>query len=36
MIHVTCAAHSLHRIAEQVCGNLSTVDKAIANYKKSI
>jgi hypothetical protein len=34
MIHVTCAAHGLHRIAEQVRDHFSTVDEVIANCKK--
>lgn len=34
LIHVTCAAHGLHRIAEQVRDHFSTVDKVIANCKK--
>lgn len=34
MIHVTCAAHGLHRIAEQVRDHFSTVDKVIANCNK--
>ncbi|KAE9521523.1 hypothetical protein AGLY_018079 [Aphis glycines] len=34
MLHVTCAAHGLHRIAEQVRDHFSTVDKVIANCKK--
>lgn len=31
MLHVTCAAHSLHRVAEQVRSHFSTVDKLIAS-----
>jgi len=34
MIHVTCAAHGLHRIAEKVRDHFSTVEKVIANCKK--
>jgi len=34
MIHVTCAAHGLHRIAEKVRDHFNTVDKVIANCKK--
>lgn len=34
MIHVTYAAHGLHRIAEQIRDHFSTVDKVIANCKK--
>jgi len=34
MLHVTCAAHGLHRVAEQVRYHFSTVDKLIANVKQ--
>lgn len=36
MIHVTCAARGLHRIAKQVRDHFSTVDKIIANCKKVV
>jgi len=32
--NASCAAHGLHRIAEQVSDHFSTVDKVIANSKK--
>ncbi|KAE9521868.1 hypothetical protein AGLY_017750 [Aphis glycines] len=34
MIHVTCCAHSLHRIAEQIRGQFGTVDELISDMKK--
>jgi hypothetical protein len=34
MIHVTCVAHALHRVAEEVCGRYPEVDQLIANGKK--
>jgi len=34
MLHVTCAAHGLHRVAEQVRADFSTVDKLIASVKQ--
>lgn len=34
MIHVTCAAYGLYRIAKQVRDHFSIVDKLIANCKK--
>jgi len=34
MVHVTCAAHGLHRTAEEVRGQFSTIDKIISNVKK--
>ena len=34
MIHVTCLAHALHRVAEEVRGSYPEVDKLIANGKK--
>jgi hypothetical protein len=34
MIHVTCLAHALHRVAEEVRGSYPEVDKLIANRKK--
>jgi hypothetical protein len=33
MIHVTCLAHALHRVAEEVRGSYPEVDKLIANGK---
>jgi len=34
MIHVTCCAHGLHRIAEEIRGQFGTVDELISNMKK--
>jgi hypothetical protein len=34
MIHVTCLAHTLHRVAEEVRGSYPEVDKLIGNGKK--
>lgn len=34
MIHVTCAAHGLHRVVEHVRSNFSTMDKLIACVKQ--
>jgi hypothetical protein len=34
MIHVTCLAHTLHRVAEEVRGRYPEVDQLIANRKK--
>ncbi|XP_060835176.1 uncharacterized protein LOC132918100 [Rhopalosiphum padi] len=34
MIHVTCIAHALHRVAEEIRGNFSKVDKLVSNGKK--
>ncbi|XP_016656871.2 uncharacterized protein LOC107882682 [Acyrthosiphon pisum] len=34
MLHVTYAAHGLHRVAEQVRSHFSTVDKLIASVKQ--
>ena len=34
IIHVTCLAHAVHRIAEEVRGSYPEVDKLIANGKK--
>jgi hypothetical protein len=34
MIHVTCLAHALHRVAVEVRGSKPEVDKLIANGKK--
>jgi hypothetical protein len=33
MIHVTCLAHALHRVAEEVRGSYPQVDKLIVNGK---
>lgn len=33
MIHVTCAAHGLHRVAEYVRDQFKNVNKLIANVK---
>jgi hypothetical protein len=35
MIHVICAAHGLHRVAEKVRGYFKSVDKVIASVKKT-
>lgn len=34
MIHVTCAAHGLHRVAEEVRSQYDSVDQLISNIKK--
>ena len=34
MIHLTCLAHGLHRIAETIRENYQKVDKLISNVKK--
>ena len=34
MIHVTCLAHALHRVAEEFRGSYPEVDKLIANGKE--
>jgi len=34
MIHVTSAAHGLHRVAEEIRGQFNTVDKIISSVKK--
>lgn len=34
MLHVTCAAHGLHRVAEKVRSHFSTVDKLIGSVKQ--
>lgn len=34
LIHITCLAHALHRVAEEVRGNFPDVDKLISNGKK--
>ena len=35
MIHVTCLAHALHRVAEEIRSNYPKVDKLISNGKKA-
>lgn len=34
IIQTTCSAHALHRIAEEIRGQFSTVDELISNMKK--
>ena len=34
MVHVTCAAHGLHRVSKEVRNQFGTVDKIVANVKK--
>lgn len=34
-VHVTCAAHGLHRVAEVVQTNFKDVNKLISNVKKT-
>ena len=34
MLHITCLAHGLHRVAEEVRGQFQDVDKLISNVKK--
>uniref|UniRef100_A0A2S2Q5L2 CGG triplet repeat-binding protein 1 n=1 Tax=Sipha flava TaxID=143950 RepID=A0A2S2Q5L2_9HEMI len=34
MVHVTCAAHGLHRVSKEVQNQFGTVDKIVANVKK--
>lgn len=34
LTHVTCAAHGLHRVAEQVRGFFPDVDALVSNVKK--
>lgn len=34
MLHGTCCAHGLYRIAEEICGQFGTVDELISNMKK--
>lgn len=34
MVHVTCAAHGLHRVAEFIRGEFDNVNKLISNIKK--
>jgi hypothetical protein len=34
MIHVTCTAHGLHRVAEKVRSQYESVDQLISNIKK--
>jgi hypothetical protein len=33
MVHVTCFAHALHRVAEEIRGSYPDVDKLISNVK---
>jgi hypothetical protein len=34
MVHLTCLAHGLHRVAEEIRGNYPDVDSLISNVKK--
>jgi hypothetical protein len=34
MVHVTCLAHALHKVAEEVRGRYPAIDQLIANGKK--
>jgi len=34
MVHVTCVAHGVHRVAEEIRGRFSNVDKLIAKVKQ--
>jgi len=34
MIHVTCLAHGIHRVAEDIRGNFPEIDKLIAKIKQ--
>ncbi|CAI6372430.1 unnamed protein product [Macrosiphum euphorbiae] len=34
MLHVTCLAHALHRVAEQIRSDFPLVDKLISSVKK--
>lgn len=34
MVHVTCLAHGLHRISEEICSYLDIIDDLVANVKK--
>jgi hypothetical protein len=34
-IHVTCLAHGLHRVTEEVRNQYKTVDQLVSNVKKS-
>ena len=34
IVHVTCAAHALHSVSEEVRNQFGTVDKIVANFKK--
>jgi hypothetical protein len=34
MVHLTCLAHGLHRVAEEIRGNYPNVDSLISNVKK--
>jgi len=36
IIHLTCAAHGLHRVAEEFRGHFKSVDKVIASVKKNV
>ena len=35
MVHITCLAHGLHRVAEQIRMNFSEINSLISNIKKS-
>lgn len=34
MVHITCVAHGVHRVAEEIWGQFSNVDKLIAKVKQ--
>jgi hypothetical protein len=34
MVHLTCLAHALHRVAEEIRHSYTEVDKLISNVKK--
>jgi len=34
MIHITCLAHGIHRVAEDIQGNFPEIDKLIAKIKQ--
>lgn len=34
MIHITCAAHAFHRVAEEIRTNFPLIDRLILNLKK--
>lgn len=36
MVHVTFAAHGLHRVGEEVRVQFGTINKIVANVKKNI
>jgi len=36
MIQITCTARGLHRVAEELRGKFSTVDKVISSVKKTL